>query len=302
MNNTWILAFFLVLSSGATLYSQTNHTKEFQDIPYMDLREMENDSLQRLNLVIPAGEPETPLLIWIGGGAWSYTDRAVEMEFARRMAENGIAVASIGHRLSPATWRNPAWTTGVQHPAHIEDLAHAVRWLYDHADEYGYDRDNLFIGGYSSGAHLATLLCLDPTYLGEVSLSPNIFKGILPFSGAFDISGYHQGFIDRGQPEMAEAHVEAVFGDNPAAWKQASPVNYLDNLKTPMLILCDNNLYAYTRLFEDRLRATSFRKIQVMYAYDLSHAGLWRELSNKKSSIYRQATVAFIRENANGLP
>lgn len=33
--------------------------------------------------------------------------------------------------------------------------------------------------------------------------------------------------------------------------------------------MCDNNLYNYTRLWEDKIRATDFRLVQVVYAYDL---------------------------------
>ena len=99
---------------------------EHHDLLYVPTDAVEADSVQRLNLVLPTDVEQPPLLLWIGGGAWSYVNRAMEMDIARRMAAEGMAVASVGHRLSAAVWQNPALDEGVQHPAHIEDIASAA--------------------------------------------------------------------------------------------------------------------------------------------------------------------------------
>ncbi|HMQ63023.1 MAG TPA: alpha/beta hydrolase, partial [Flavilitoribacter sp.] len=119
--------------------------REFLNMPYTDGPEA--DSLQSLHLVVPQSETASPLLIWIGGGAWAYVNKDMELDLARNLGRKGIAVASVGHRLSPAVWRDPKKTEGIQHPKHAEDVAAAVKWLYDHAAEYGYDREKFFIGG-----------------------------------------------------------------------------------------------------------------------------------------------------------
>lgn len=69
------------------------------------------------------------------------------MDLSHKFAGRGIAVAAVSYRLSPAAYSSPPKLNGVQHPAHIEDVASAFKWLYDHAGEYGYDRDNMFISG-----------------------------------------------------------------------------------------------------------------------------------------------------------
>lgn len=268
----------------------------WEDLAYLPAAEIQVDSTQCLNLVIPETDEPAPLLVWVGGGAWSYVNKDVEMNLARRLAGEGIAVASVGHRLSPAVWRNPAWDQGVQHPAHVRDLAAAVHWLHEHEAEYGYDRDRLYVGGFSSGAQLVALLSLDPKHLSELGLSTNIIKGVIPISGTFDIEDYHQVFVNSENPVMAKQHVEAVFGESREDWRDASPVQYLDNLSAPWLVICDNSLYQYTRLLEDRLRETNFRDVQVVYAYRLSHAGLWRDMSNNPESVYRELVVRFIKK------
>lgn len=271
---------------------------EHKEISYMPMDLFSKDTLQTLNLVIPLKDDKMPLLIWIGGGAWSYGDKNQEMDLAKKFAVQGIAVACIGHRLSPAIWRDSTLNKGIQHPKHIQDVASSVKWLYENADVYGYDRDRFFIGGYSSGGHLSALVSLDSTYLNQVGLSHRIFKGIIPISGTYDIINYHNVLLNSNRPELANLHVEAVFGKGTEAFKQASPVTYLQNLSIPLLLISDNNMYNYSKLFEEKVRMTEFRNMQVVYSYDLSHGGLWRNLSFDEQSIYRQIIINFIETNS----
>ena len=293
-----IVSIALLLISVATLTcGQSTHFTTYNDLAYVEDDVNKGDSLQRLNLVVPNEVKGAPLLIWIGGGAWSYGDRNQEMALAGKLAESGIAVASVGHRLSPATWRDPALSTGVEHPQHVLDVASAVKWLYHHAEAYGYDTASFFIGGYSSGAHLATLISLDNRYLESAGLPFPLFKGIIPISGTYDIEHYHQVLANGNQPELAKLHVEAVFGSDTSGFIAASPTSYLHNLGVPMLVICDNSLYVYTQHFEDKIRETDFRQMQVVYTYHLSHGGLWKHLSFDEKSIYRALMVDFININ-----
>lgn len=296
MGKTGTLLISVLLISNL-LCSQPNEVKTYFDLAYLEEEQVEDNRLQRLNLLIPKGKDKCPLLIWIGGGAWSYGDRDQEMDLAKEFAQKGIAVASIGHRLSPAIWRDTALNTGIQHPDHAEDVAAAVHWLYENADSYGYDRNGFFIGGYSSGAHLATLISLDSTYLGRSGLSLELFKGIIPISGTYDIVDYHTVLSNSGRPELAELHVEAVFGSTEEAFRQASPITYLEYLSKPVLLISDNNMYNYSKLLEEKIRATTFRDMQVVYAYDLSHGALWRNMSFDEDSLYRDIVIRFIKKH-----
>lgn len=300
MKKVTIILITVICLAPNFSFSQTNEIYEIvehKEISYFP-KLFSEDTLQRLNLVIPTKKDRIPLFIWIGGGAWSYGDKNQEMDLARKFAAKGIAVACVGHRLSPAIWRDSTLNKGIQHPKHIEDVAASVKWLYENADKYGYDRNRFFIGGYSSGGHLSALISLDSTYLNQVGLSHKIFKVIIPISGTFDIVDYHSVLLNSGRPELAELHVEAVFGEGIESFRQASPVTYLDHLSVPVLLISDNNMYNYSRIFEKKVRTTEFRKMQVVYAYDLSHGGLWRNLSFDEQSIYRQIIINFIETNS----
>ena len=288
--------FFLMLTLSSCSFAQNTAKFDFSeanDINYLE--EMSVDTIQKLNLIFPKGVEQFPLLIWIGGGAWSYVDRNVEMDLARKFAEEGIAVASIGHRLSPAIWRDSTLNKGIKHPAHAKDVAAAMKWLYDNADSYGYDKQSIFIGGFSSGAHLAALIGLDHQYLEEVGLPKDIIKGMIPISGTYDIMNYHDVFKNGNNPELAVSHVEAVFGDTTEDFINASPTTYLNNLGIPMLLISDNAIDRYTRFFEEKLKQTDFVAFETIYVPDLNHAELWRNLSFDASSEYRKAIVQFIK-------
>jgi len=280
-----------------SLFSQTSKREKFReinDILYVENSEVQNDLMQRLNFVLPTNTKNAPLLLWIGGGAWSYVDRKIEMDLARKFASEGIAVASVGHRLSSATWRNPKLKTDIKHPAHIKDIASAFKWLHKNAEKYGYDKKKIFVGGYSSGGHLAALLTLDEKYLKAHGLSLKNIKGTIPIAGAYDIENYHQVFANGTRKELAKLHVEAVFGEI-SGFKEASPTSYVKNLDAPMLLISETNTYNYTKIFEDKLRKTGSDKFEVLHVRDLDHAGLWRDLSFNKDSIYRKRIVEFIK-------
>ncbi|MEO0732090.1 MAG: alpha/beta hydrolase fold domain-containing protein, partial [Bacteroidota bacterium] len=136
---------FLLCCCSLFLHAQGSDTvayREVMDLPYL----AQADSLQELNLILPTTTKKPPLLLWLGGGAWAFVNKDLEMTFARKLAREGIAVASVGHRLSTAVWVDPERTEGVQHPAHAEDAAAAFHWLKTHAAEYGYDPEKIFIG------------------------------------------------------------------------------------------------------------------------------------------------------------
>jgi len=200
-----------------------------RDICY---RSGSDDLKHRLDLFLPAGK-DWPVFIFIHGGGLACGDKALRVcgadvygNIGRFYASHGIGVAVISYRLQPkVTWRQQ-----------VEDVAHAAAWVYSHIGSYGGDSSRVFIGGHSAGAHLAARVALDPQPLGELGLSPDLFSGVIPVSGAaFDLSDvrtYQSGHRLR--------HYETRFrcGDPTEQWrKEASPINYVARGAPPFLIL-----------------------------------------------------------------
>ncbi|MDR1192738.1 MAG: alpha/beta hydrolase [Peptococcaceae bacterium] len=88
-----------------------------------------------------------PLLIWVGGGAYRNSAPLLYAPKLTRFALSGYVVASVQYRVS---------SEGL-FPAQIQDVKQSIRFLRQHAGQYGIDPERVAIGGDSAGGHLATL-------------------------------------------------------------------------------------------------------------------------------------------------
>lgn len=290
----------MVLSCLGQVATDTFTYKEYSNLSYLPKAKVQIDSLQRLNLVIPEGVENPPLLLWIGGGAWSFVNRHQEMPLARKFASKGIAVASVGHRLSMGTFADTTRTTGIKHPQHIKDVAAAFKWLFEHGAEYGYDASNIFASGFSSGGHLSALLGTDGRYLAKHKLKTTDIRAIIPVAGGYDIVDYYNTFKNHEDPnlqKMARTHVQDVFGETEADFIDASPTTYLDQLKIPMLLISEGGLFKYTKVFEEKIWESEYRDCQIMHLFNFNHGSLWRDMSFAENSQARNAMLDFIQRN-----
>ena len=137
-------------------------------------------------------------------------------------------------------------------------------------------------------------MLLDDRFLKEHGLTKDHIKGIIPISGTYDIADYHQVFVNSTRPQMAELHVQSVFGKTEKHFEVASPTSYLDNLSVPILLLSDTRTLNYTKIFEEAIKKRNFKELEVHHI-DLSHGDLWRNLSESVESEYRNLVIDFIR-------
>ena len=91
------------------------------DLPYGQ------DAGQRLDVYAPRSAGRAPIVVFFHRGEWTKGDKSEVSYKPKFLNEQGIVFVAANYRLSPA----------VTHPAHIKDVAAAVRWVYDHAAEFG---------------------------------------------------------------------------------------------------------------------------------------------------------------------
>jgi acetyl esterase/lipase len=173
------------------------------------------DGRDKLDLYLPAGRGDFPVLLWLHGGALTGGDKEEGAHVGYYFARAGIGTVVINYRLSP----------DVAHPAHVQDVATAVAWIRSRIPEYGGNPDAIFVAGHSAGAYLAALVSLDDRYLAERHLGPNTIKGAIPVSGYF--------YVERVAPHRDKS----VWGEDPAKWPDASPARYVHPDAPPMLLL-----------------------------------------------------------------
>lgn len=142
---------------------------------------------QKLDVYRPLGAHESvPVLVWVHGGGFLRGDKGDAERWPNAHAGRFAAAAGflgivINYRLAPE----------YQWPSGGEDVTSVVRWLKDHAFEYGGDATRIVLVGTSAGAtHVATHIQLEPStpVRGAVMLSG--LYGIEPFTDVRDVSYY----------------------------------------------------------------------------------------------------------------
>ena len=135
----------------------------------------------KLDIVRPEGTDRLPAILWLHGGAWRMGDRTWRPDFARYFAASGFVMVSLDYTLSGvATFPQP-----------LLDVRAGIRWVREHADEYGIRADALGIWGSSAGGHLAALAGLlgsVPTLGGEtISATEASVQAVVDGYGAGDL-------------------------------------------------------------------------------------------------------------------
>ncbi|MGG6550078.1 UNVERIFIED_CONTAM: carboxylesterase family protein, partial [Prevotella sp. 15_C9] len=59
----------------------------------------------------------------------------------------------------------------------------AVAWTFENIEEFGGDKDKIYIAGHSAGGYLCLMLNLDKSYLAKWNIDANSLAGAFPISG-----------------------------------------------------------------------------------------------------------------------
>ncbi|VGO16065.1 Lipase 2 [Pontiella desulfatans] len=178
----------------------------------------------KLDLYLPEKtDTPPPLMVWIHGGGWKNGDKANVNGAILKLSSEGYAVASINYRLKDLSI----------HPKNIHDCKGAVRWLRAHAKEFGFDPEQVAVGGGSAGGHLSLLLGLSHGFAElEGTVGGNLdhcsaVKAIIDLYGPSDFSSF-----SKNSERFNKAHEFRM-----EQLKHASPTTYLTKNDPPVLIL-----------------------------------------------------------------
>jgi acetyl esterase/lipase len=198
-----------------------------KDVAYYDGKDADPVK-HRLDLYLPKGRKDFPVLFFVHGGAWKSGDKKTYAPLGEVFARQGLGTVIINYRLSPA----------VKHPAHIEDVARAFAWTHAHIASYGGRADEIFAGGHSAGGHLVALLATDEKYLQAEHLALGDIKAVIAISGVYLIV-----------PPL----FSSVFGKDVATYKEASPLEHVKAGEPPFLILYGDRDFPTCDVFSKRM-------------------------------------------------
>ena len=205
------------------------------NIPYA------NDSLKKhqLDIYVPASASNnTPLVVWVHGGAWMLNDKYADMSYMKNtvkgLIDSGYALASIDYRHS----------TQAPFPAQIQDCNEALEFLYKHAAEYKLDKNRIALIGFSAGGHLASLMGLSNNnnvteFYPRHQRTHFKIRCVLDFYGPSDliaISSNPDTSVNNSRNPVALL-LGGMAIEHPDLAKKASPVTYVDKNDPPFLIV-----------------------------------------------------------------
>ncbi|MCB1231236.1 MAG: alpha/beta hydrolase [Verrucomicrobiae bacterium] len=243
-----------------------------------------------MDLYLPKGVENPPLIMFIHGGGWKNGDRK-NCKLAWTAA-HGYAIASVEYRLSQEAL----------FPAQIHDCKGALRWLRAHQSEYGYDASTVIVAGTSAGGHLAALMGtsgdvaeLEGETAGNLDQSSRI-QAVIDYYGPAD-------FLKRSKEHPAKTEepsgsVYQLLGgpvkENQEAARVASPITYVSKDDPPLLILHgdkDKTVYpGQSEAFAAKYEATG---LDVKLQFEPGKGHGWKETSAAE----REAVLVFLKKH-----
>jgi len=167
-----------------------------------------------------------PGVLLIHGGGWVSGSKENQQPMAQRLAQEGFVAVVVEYRLSREA----------QYPAAVIDIKAALKWMRKKAAELNLDKTKIAVLGVSAGAQLATLVGATPGFdiyeEGDCEVSDEV-QAIVNIDGI--VSFIHPEAAAEG--EIAGLWLGGMRDENPANWKEASPLEYVDEKTPPTLFI-----------------------------------------------------------------
>ena len=235
-----------------------------------------------LDLYLPKQRNRPPLVMFVHGGTWMGGSKDSHKHVGRALAAAGLAAAVINYRLFPfARW-----------PDFAEDGAAAFAWLLDHADQYGFDADRMFLMGHSAGGHIAAALAYDQRWLAAHGRSPERVRGFIGLSGVYDVRPH-------------DARLSHIFGPTAKTRTDASPFVFAGGDAPPSLLFWADNelkrLDASGRVLAARLRSCGVM-VETHELSGESHTSYVRRIGKAHRDVISQRVLKFIESAGEAVP
>lgn len=169
-------------------------------------------AIERLDLY-PTSRPAAPIMVFLHGGAWRGGEARSQAYAAEMFVQAGAHLAV------------PDFATvmDVGLDGMVAQVRRAVAWVAQNAASFGGDPARVYVGGHSSGGHLAgNVLVTD--WAMDFGLPADLVKGGLCISGMYDL-----------KPVRLSARSSYVKFDDRIE-HELSPLRHLDRLRAAVVV------------------------------------------------------------------
>ena len=235
-------------------------------------------AIEHLDLY-PTSRANAPVMVFLHGGAWRGGDARSQAYAAATFVQAGVH------------WVVPDFATvmDVGLDGMVAQVRRAVAWVARHAASFGGDPARVYVGGHSSGAHLAANV-LVTDWVKDFGLPADVVKGGLCVSGMYDLQAVRLSarssyvkFDDRIEHEL-------------------SPIRHLARLRCPVVVAYGTKdspeFQRQSRELAEALRATG-RLHALIVGEGLNHFEMPETLADPSSALGRGVlTLLGLREES----
>ncbi|MEO1241650.1 MAG: alpha/beta hydrolase [Pseudomonadota bacterium] len=254
----FIFLSLVLISSNA--YALPSNVKVLSDIAYG------KEDKQTLDVYIPVGAKDAPVIFMVHGGGWRGGDKARAAEFENKVAHwgtKGFVFISTNYRTLPEN--RPV--------GQAKDVVAALLFSQENVREWGGSPEKFILMGHSAGAHLISLVSSNNADVAKSGLTP--WLGTVSLDTPYDLV---KRMTSPNPPEI----YKRVFSENPDYWEKASPFYSLTDKLPPFLAVCSTRSDTLCGQAEHFLeKVESLGSYGEILAVDLSHNEINSELGKE---------------------
>ncbi len=226
---------FTILTLISIFFLTGCSSKKIKDQSFMTSAVVDSVEAPKLNIFQPDNKSvAAPVLIFIHGGNWNSGNKDTYNLLGRNFAKKGVVTIIPDYTLSPkANYDDMA-----------KEVAAAIKWVQANVKSFNGDVNKIYVTGHSAGGHLAALAVMNPKYgIDEKSIAGIILND----AAGLDMKNYLEQY-----PPTTKDDYLATWTADPAKWKDASPIYFLNKNTPPFLIYVGDKTYPSITVANDR--------------------------------------------------
>lgn len=287
----WIVRFAFGTTSYTT-HEDLNETKE-NVLIIRDIKYPSKHKNNTLDIIYPKDidQKKYPVIYWVHGGAFVAGDKTDVQSYMIMLANNGFVVVNINYELAPSA----------KYPTPLIQLGEAYQYINNSSNYSFIDKDIIYFGGDSAGAHIAAqfiTIQTNPNYLSLLQSDPTTkalkqtvekpITGAILFAGPYDFNALSNLVKSRAESNGNKALTSIIsfiakrigqgylgtlnWKDNPD-YNALSITNYVSN-DFPKTFITDGRTFSFeehSKALERELISLGVTVKSVYYDYDLTH-------------------------------
>ena len=229
---------------------------------------------QVLDLFIPEGAKDAPVVAFVHGGAFVRGGKRTTDEIYDNVllwfARQGFVGVNVEYRLAPES----------PYPGGAQDVALAMDWIHENVQAHGGDPSRILLIGHSAGG----------THVATYAFDPVMGQGVCRAKAVVLVSGRLRADVLPANPNAAG--VRAYFGEDASLYEERSPVTHAHRNTVPAFIVTaqyDNPLLdVYGLEFAHRIGAASGVAPRVMQMREHNHMSIMAHFNTDEDLLGRQ--------------